>query len=939
MIVVSLDLENYKQYSGSHRIEFPEHGLIAITGPNGAGKTTLFEAIEWCLYCPRSIPRDSVPPHGGVGRTSVQVTIQDMSDGVRYVVQRELRGSGTQAEVYREDQPEQPLVQGTREVSRYVARHLIGLPYSAFVSTFFTKQKELQFFGDLRATERRIEVGRLLGLEAVREAQREIGDGRTAARTASDSLRGEYTRRLEDRDLEAEMDRLVQALAAANEHEITSEQCAAAAASEAELLWVNLERLRDIQTQDAALDHTLAELDGAVATALARRSAADAELARLKQRADERVPLAKVADDGERLQAVVTTFEEERERARELQALQAARQGAVEKIAGVAQQLRRLVEAHQEAAAGLIGWTWSDSDAAEPAEGAARLHAIARSLDLDAARVHVEQMLHAHQCCDATGEIEVTLAFQRNLLETLGKERAVLLGPGEPSQAIDKTKASIREARETQQGAQQQRAAERASREKNERIAAELRLNAGSATCPTCSRALGPEEAERLARDLDTLAGRALESEALLDDAVRSAAERIAAAEQEEVTARTRQERLILLEGRLADGTRVTAETEARYGELVTARKTALDAAGLAGPPGPESIADARRAVDRTQQMAAQAGLLEQLGNDVLATRSAVITAERNMRDIGEIGYDHAAHQVAVEALRSARRAAAQVEQIDIELALENRYQEQRAIETRQLAEIDSRQEQIKQHRRELGFDANTLQRVRDAEAAARAATHEAREAHATARQAVRDAGIAHERAVAEQTHLQRLIDDADRKAREADELQRMYDEFGEFDQYVARHIGPLLSETTERMLERVTDRKYDHVQFDENYGIEVFDGDEAFPLVSFSGGERDVVALCARLALSEIVGAAATRPPRFLVLDEVFGSLDSERRARLLGALGALARVGHFQQMFIISHIDDVQLSPVMDEAWTIEERDGVSHVVRPETFTFARP
>jgi DNA repair exonuclease SbcCD ATPase subunit len=86
---------------------------------------------------------------------------------------------------------------------------------------------------------------------------------------------------------------------------------------------------------------------------------------------------------------------------------------------------------------------------------------------------------------------------------------------------------------------------------------------------------------------------------------------------------------------------------------------------------------------------------------------------------------------------------------------------------------------------------------------------------------------------------------------------------------------------------------------------------------------------------MSELVGSSAVRPPRFLVLDEVFGSLDNERRAQLLETLGSLASSGHFQQMFIISHVDDVQLAPVMNEAWTIEERDGVSRVLRPELLT----
>ena len=56
MILAAVEIENYKQYAGSHCIDFPEQGMVAITGPNGAGKTTLFEAIEWCLYGPRTIP-------------------------------------------------------------------------------------------------------------------------------------------------------------------------------------------------------------------------------------------------------------------------------------------------------------------------------------------------------------------------------------------------------------------------------------------------------------------------------------------------------------------------------------------------------------------------------------------------------------------------------------------------------------------------------------------------------------------------------------------------------------------------------------------------------------------------------------------------------------------------------------------------------------------
>jgi DNA repair protein SbcC/Rad50 len=204
VILAAVEIENYKQYAGSHCIDFPEQGMVAITGPNGAGKTTLFEAIEWCLYGPRTIPHASIPPHGGVGATRVSVTLQDPHGGGRYVVKRTLRNGVSSAEAYSEDDPGQPLVQGPRDVSDYVARQLVGLPHAAFVSTFFTRQKELTFFGDRTPTDRRVEVARLLGFQTIRDAQEEIGDERSAARQEATSLRAQYERDAAGRDFEAE---------------------------------------------------------------------------------------------------------------------------------------------------------------------------------------------------------------------------------------------------------------------------------------------------------------------------------------------------------------------------------------------------------------------------------------------------------------------------------------------------------------------------------------------------------------------------------------------------------------------------------------------------------------------------------------------------------------------------------------------------------------
>jgi exonuclease SbcC len=634
----------------------------------------------------------------------------------------------------------------------------------------------------------------------------------------------------------------------------------------------------------------------------------------------------------------VAEHEREAERARHLQTLADAQQAAIAENAAIARQLAELVTAHRAAANELSGWFWTVDDAIDVVRAAARLHDAVAALDPVACRTRVEGLGAASRASELVREVEQTLAKYERLRDSLARDRDALLRHGDPVAIVAAASDAMRGARQDEQSQQMALAAARVEREEDERIAGSLRQHAAEAICPTCARPLGPGEVERLADLLGARIEKLREEERNLRERAKAASASVAEAERAEAEARGRLEEVRALDQRLADGQRLIDEVRTRHEEAQASLHQALDAIDATEPPTPAAIEEARLVAERTNQLFSLGGLLARIGTDAQAVRDARAKAEAAMRDIGQVSYDPEGHQRAVSALDQARRAAARIEQIDVELAHRAAHEGQRAREERTLAEIAKRRAMVEAERQALGFDPVTLQGAIRAEQAARQAAHEAREEHALARQAVRDARAVLERLETERTHLQQLVETADEKAREADELSRMYDEFAEFDRYVARHVGPLLAETTERMLSQVTNGKYDHVQFDENYGIEVFDGDEAFPLSGFSGGERDVVALCARLALSEVVGSAALRPPRFLVLDEVFGSLDSERRAQLLETLGSLADGGHFRQMFIISHIDDVQYSPVMSEAWTVEERVGVSHVVRPPVASLAR-
>ena len=141
MILAALRIQDYKQFAGEHFILPDSQGIIAIVGANGSGKTTLFEAIEWCLYGPRTISNADVFPRGREGKPLVQVTLEHPTDGRRYVIERRLRGKSMQAQVWREDDPDNILATGSAPVRGFVAEQLIGLRHDAFVSTFFPRQK------------------------------------------------------------------------------------------------------------------------------------------------------------------------------------------------------------------------------------------------------------------------------------------------------------------------------------------------------------------------------------------------------------------------------------------------------------------------------------------------------------------------------------------------------------------------------------------------------------------------------------------------------------------------------------------------------------------------------------------------------------------------------------------------------------------------------
>ncbi|MGH7509210.1 MAG: AAA family ATPase [Gemmatimonadales bacterium] len=116
--------------------------------------------------------------------------------------------------------------------------------------------------------------------------------------------------------------------------------------------------------------------------------------------------------------------------------------------------------------------------------------------------------------------------------------------------------------------------------------------------------------------------------------------------------------------------------------------------------------------------------------------------------------------------------------------------------------------------------------------------------------------------------------------------------------------LRPDLSEVASGFLRDLTNGRYTDLELDEDYSATLLDDGD--PKSVISGGEEDVANLALRLAISQMIAERAGQPLSLLILDEIFGSLDEDRRSAVVELLRSLA--DRFPQVILITHIDSVR-------------------------------
>ena len=220
---------------------------------------------------------------------------------------------------------------------------------------------------------------------------------------------------------------------------------------------------------------------------------------------------------------------------------------------------------------------------------------------------------------------------------------------------------------------------------------------------------------------------------------------------------------------------------------------------------------------------------------------------------------------------------------------------------------VTGRVEALRDKVKALGFRKEDLDRAAERrDTAVAAAQQAATAAHRAAITAAQDRERANGSATrlaegrAQHAKLADLESESRHRSRAADLLS-------EFRNTVVASVGPRLAVQAADLFGELTDHEYEKIEVDpDTYQLQISDGGRLYGLDRFSGSEIDLANLALRVAISEHIHFQSGGSVGLLVLDEVFGPLDEDRKARMLLALERLK--GRFRQVLVVTHDNEIK-------------------------------
>jgi len=157
-----------------------------------------------------------------------------------------------------------------------------------------------------------------------------------------------------------------------------------------------------------------------------------------------------------------------------------------------------------------------------------------------------------------------------------------------------------------------------------------------------------------------------------------------------------------------------------------------------------------------------------------------------------------------------------------------------------------------------------------------------------------------------ELAHLESVAEELDEYRSKQYYAEKLTSLFADFRKYTISYIRPRLAHLSSQIMSDMSGGRYSLVELDADYNLQILDQGQYYGIERFSGGEKDLASLCLRLAISLALTESAGLDQSFIILDEVFGSQDSERRELIFQALAGLKE--RFPQMILITHLEELK-------------------------------
>ncbi len=635
-----------------------------------------------------------------------------------------------------------------------------------------------------------------------------------------------------------------------------------------------LDRLERDLAEREDLERRTAEATEALTRAEADRAAADDVLTTLRSRLAE-------------LQAVEATARETEKRRDDAAAALADEDAEIARLRERETELAEAVTVDEDARAVAASVPELERQDARLTEARSRhdeltaeAASLAARLGEERSRLDAERIGHER----TAGRLEKELGAENDARELLERARAQIAATDEAAAERERLLArrtEIRERRAALDAEQQARAMERA--EIDEKVAL---LSTGGGGCPLCGQSLTPLHRREVKASF-TARLRAL-----------TAADRAAAKET-----KTLETELAKVDAR---GKELKLALEQR--EKIAAQAAALEQQLV-------RLGTARGELDAARRAAAE------IAARLTADDYAVPEREKLARvreELAAVGFDAKAYQTFQKTLESARRA---------ERAIAAAREAAAALDAcgKQITSATDRAERA---RAAIAVATKDLAAMREKLVelpALREQQTRAERTRAAAQTAVDETG----RALATSTHALEVLQREEAAAVEekqavaaAKRLARLYEKlvkaFGR-DGIPARIIGnaiPDLGQEANRLLALLSDGQFtisiDPIRetkggkLKETLEISVYDASGKRPYEMYSGGERLRIDFALRVALSHLLATRAGARLETLVIDEGFGSQDTEGRLRLLEAVMRVRT--EFRTVLVITHIEELK-------------------------------